>query len=93
MCVEGMNEQRNALSLSGLRLEPNAPRGPGSSSSVTTYQPQGSRQPENGVNRSPGRLATAILSPTWPFGSRELPPASLHLLPLTSSPVPVLTAH
>lgn len=30
-CVEGMNEQRNALSLSGLRLEPNSPQCPGSS--------------------------------------------------------------
>lgn len=69
MGVEGMNERRNALPLSGLRLEPNSPLGPGSSSSVTTHQPPGRRQPENGVNRSPGRLATATLSAIWPFGS------------------------
>lgn len=89
--VEGTNEQRNARFLSGLRLEPRSPLGPGSSSCVTTHQPRGSRQPENGVNGSLGRRAAATLSPIWPFGSQELPPALLHLLPPTSSPVPVWT--
>lgn len=40
MGVEGMSEQRKAQLLSGLRLEPNSPLGPGPASSVTTRQPQ-----------------------------------------------------
>lgn len=56
--------------------------------------PRGSRQPENGVNGSPGRRPRPHSIQSGPLAAEAAPPpptASLHLFLLTSSPVP--TAH
>ena len=55
--------------------------------------PRGSRQPENGVNRSPGHPPRPHSIQSGPLAAEAAPPpptASLHLFLLTSSPVPVL---
>lgn len=92
-----MNQQRNVLSLSGLRSEP------GHSMPSSRQAPwlllllchntptHGSQQSENGVNGSPGRRAMATLNPIWAFGSQGLLAGLMHLLLTAPAPAGFLS--